>query len=79
MSKWMYTCKDVTMLLSKKEEARLSLPQMIKLRMHLAMCRFCKMFEKQNASMVRYLRDAGFNTPPMSEDRKKKIQEELNR
>lgn len=45
--KWKITCKQATMLISKKEEGRLSLLQRIQLYQHLWICSLCRLFEKQ--------------------------------
>ncbi len=42
------TCKKATLLISMKEEGKLSFAQKIQLRMHLAVCSMCKLFEKQS-------------------------------
>lgn len=44
----MITCKDATLFISKREERKLSLFERLKLLIHLAICEFCKLFEKQN-------------------------------
>ncbi len=42
------TCKQAVDYISKKEEAKLTLRQSVQLKYHLAICRFCKSFERQN-------------------------------
>ncbi len=44
----MITCKEATLAIIKKEEGKISLTERIRLLIHLAICKFCKMFEKQN-------------------------------
>jgi hypothetical protein len=41
------TCKKATYLISKKEENRLSIVEWTRLQFHLAICSFCKQFQKQ--------------------------------
>ena len=44
----MITCKKATFLVSKKEENKLSFGERIQLKMHLAICKLCRLFEKQS-------------------------------
>ena len=50
--KWMITCKEATIYISKKEEGRLSVMQHIKLFVHLGTCSLCKLFYKQNKIII---------------------------
>lgn len=42
----MMNCKEATLLIIKKQEGKLSIGDKIKLRFHVMMCKFCKLFEK---------------------------------
>ncbi len=42
------TCKEATFLIVKSEEHSISLIQNLKLALHLLICRFCRLFLKQN-------------------------------
>jgi len=44
----MITCKDATLAIIRKEEKKLTFSERIKLAVHLLICKFCKLFEKQN-------------------------------
>ena len=44
----MISCKQAVDFISKKEEGRLALNQRIDLRGHLAICHFCRAFDRQN-------------------------------
>jgi hypothetical protein len=44
----MITCKDATQLVVKRNHETLSMWDRMRLKMHLSMCRFCSLFEKQN-------------------------------
>ena len=44
----MISCKEATDFISRKEEGKLSLRQRWHLWQHLAICKFCKYFYKQN-------------------------------
>jgi hypothetical protein len=41
------SCKKATFLISKKQETKLSLKESIGLRLHLGICGFCNLFQKQ--------------------------------
>ncbi|MBG9375679.1 zf-HC2 domain-containing protein [Panacibacter sp. DH6] len=51
--KWKITCKQATILISKKEEGRLSLLQRIQLYQHLWICSLCRLFQKQSGLLAR--------------------------
>lgn len=46
------TCKQAVDYISKKEEGKLSASQRFKLWQHLAICRFCRAFNRQNRLLV---------------------------
>jgi hypothetical protein len=50
----MISCKDVSRLVSRQEDARLPYWQQVRLRLHLSICVACANFERQ----VRFLRTA---------------------
>ncbi len=52
----MISCKEATYLISKKEEGKITMVERLKLSFHLMMCRFCKMFEKQNNFIAHHTR-----------------------
>jgi hypothetical protein len=45
----MLNCKRATEMVLKKQSVKLSLMERLNLFIHLSMCRFCSLFEKQNA------------------------------
>lgn len=49
MKSLMISCEKATFLISKKEEGKLTTKERMILFIHLAMCKFCKLFEKQSA------------------------------
>ena len=53
---FMITCLDATLFVSRKEEKKLSFTELLKLYLHLAICEFCRLFEKQNKFMVAQLK-----------------------
>ena len=46
--KILITCRDATNFISQKEEGKISFNHRIKLAIHLLICKFCKLFYKQN-------------------------------
>lgn len=44
----MISCEDTTELVIKKSQEKLSFWNKFRLGFHLAMCKFCRLFEKQN-------------------------------
>ena len=46
--KMMISCREATLILLEQEERKLPLKERIQLQMHLAFCRFCRIFKKQN-------------------------------
>jgi len=53
MGLFMISCKKATLLVSKKEEGRLSLREKWQLRGHLAICSLCRKFEQQSGFIGR--------------------------
>jgi hypothetical protein len=48
LKKIIYNCKQATFLIDKKATSRLSLREMIELRIHLYGCSFCRIYKKQS-------------------------------
>lgn len=44
----MLSCKETSELIIKRDTEKLKLYDRIRLAMHLSMCKFCSLFEKQN-------------------------------
>jgi len=44
---WMYSCKEVTQMVSESLDHKLPLVQRIGIRIHLMMCKFCSRYRKQ--------------------------------
>ncbi len=47
MNHWMYTCKEVTQMVSESLDRKLLLHQRMGIRFHLFMCKLCSRFRKQ--------------------------------
>lgn len=53
--KLMITCKEATMLSMQKTEISLSFSDRMRLFMHLLVCQYCRLFNKQNKMIDRLL------------------------
>lgn len=78
--KFRITCKEAVDFISKKEEKKLSILQRFQLMRHLAVCSLCRLFEKQNKTMISsFSKPTGeqnnFLTPEEKEDIIKTMQE----
>ena len=51
----MITCKEATLSIVKKEEGKINLYDRFRLFIHLVICQFCKLFEKQNKLLSKSL------------------------
>lgn len=51
------SCKEATLAIVKKEESKISFSERIKLAVHLLICEFCKLFEKQNRFLSNNIKD----------------------
>ena len=50
------SCKQAVDFISKKEKGKLDFKQQIELWSHLAICRFCRAFQKQNRLLISVFR-----------------------
>ena len=87
LKKIIYNCKQATFLIDKKATSRLSLREMIELRIHLYGCSFCRIYKKQSRminEMVQELFRSSMQADRKLDDNFKKelqvrIEEELNK
>ena len=54
-SSFMITCKQSTEWVIKKEHKRLSVKETLQLLSHMAVCSFCRLFQKQNSIVSKAL------------------------
>lgn len=73
----MITCESATQFISQKEERRLTLSSRVKLFIHLAICKFCRLFEKQNKFLIHHIKHAS-TTASLSEIEKETLQDKIN-
>jgi len=50
------TCLEATNFVSRREEKKLSSGEQFKLSLHLAICGFCRLFEKQNKFIISHMK-----------------------
>lgn len=51
----MISCESATLFISKQEENKLLLSDTLKLWLHLAICKFCRLFKIQNEFLIHQL------------------------
>lgn len=74
-----YNCKQATFLIEKKQTGRLTLREKLELKIHLAGCSVCRIFQKQSI-LINHLVFTLFDTPHLEEKKlddyfKKELQE----
>lgn len=80
LKSFMITCLEATMFVSQKEESKLSLRDQFKLYIHNSICKFCRLFEKQNKFLIlqmKHIHTETVLTGPEKEQIQKKIEEYL--
>jgi hypothetical protein len=80
--KWMPTCRDATQLASRAMDGRLPLSSRMALRLHLAICENCALFNRQLQDMRRLFRAetaADDDTPGLTPDARQRIAGELQK
>ena len=58
------TCKEVSRLLSQRQEETLPVPTRARLRLHMVVCDACRNVEEQMAFMRKAMRQLGREDPP---------------
>lgn len=67
MTHWMFSCKGVSQRISEEMDRRLPFYQRLMIRMHLAMCRFCRRAYKQMLCLRKISRDPILHEAGMDE------------
>jgi hypothetical protein len=76
----MLSCKDATYLVVKKEHEKLSMWDKMRIFMHLSMCKYCSLFEKQNKFIDDQVAKLDEVTPSkLDRDTKTKILEDIQK
>lgn len=68
LKKIRHNCKEATFLIEKKQLTRLTIREKIKLRIHLAGCVICRIFEQQSIMINRTVKEL-FHTSQQSDVR----------
>jgi len=77
LDKMMISCENATLFVSQKEEHKLSISNRMKLLLHLAVCKFCRLFEQQNNFLTRQFKHIS-TTLSLSEIEKEELQNKIN-
>lgn len=80
MGAWFFRCRDVSRKVSQGMDAPLPFHQHVAVRMHLAMCRYCRRFQRQ-LKMLRKLsrqNEASTTGESLSPEAKKRIKKTLS-
>lgn len=83
LKKVVYNCKQATLLIEKRQIIKLSFRESVELRIHLAGCSMCKLYNKQShviSTMVLQLfRDSAqqASTAKLDDDFKKDLQDRI--
>lgn len=82
MNKITYNCRKATLLIEKRQLGKISLVETMELKIHLAGCSVCRVFEKQSGiidQMVHVLFHAKEDeNPKLDEQFKKELQERID-
>lgn len=73
----MITCKQATEFVLKREEVKLSLKQLLQLYAHLAICKFCRSFYKQNDLINKALKKEQPSFQPLSATEKEQLLQQI--
>ncbi len=76
-----YTCKQATFLIEKKQITRLTIREKLELKLHLAGCSVCKLFQRQSIMINRQIKNH-FHLPSredhtLDDEYKKTLQEQI--
>jgi hypothetical protein len=76
--KFMITCKEATMISVKKADISVPLMDRLRLFMHLLICQYCRLFEKQNKIIDKLLKNWK-TSKKLSKSDKNKLQSEIEK
>ncbi len=83
LKKIIYNCRQATLLIEKKQMVKLSIHEKLELRIHLAGCSFCRLYNTQSRMinvMVQQLFQSSVNNEiHLDDDFKKELQERIDR
>lgn len=74
--KFLISCKEATLISVKKAEINISFYDRIRLYMHLLICQYCRLFEKQNKFIEKII--SGWQTnKKLTSEQKAVLKEEI--
>ena len=76
--KFMITCKEATMIVVKKAEIKVTLSDRIRLFVHLLICQYCRLFEKQHR-VINKIISSWTTKQKLTSEQKNKLKEEINK
>jgi hypothetical protein len=83
IKKIQYNCRKATFLIEKKQLGNITLREKLELKIHLAGCSVCRIFEEQSIAINRMIREL-FNAPEqkgisLDEEFKNDLQERIEK
>lgn len=82
LKKIQHNCRKATLLIEKQQFGKIGFREKIELRIHLAGCSVCKLFEKQSAVISQAMRDVigrRNQHPALTANDKRSMQETVER
>lgn len=81
---WMFSCKEVTVLVSAAQDRKLSRMERFKIRLHLLFCTGCMNFNRQMATLSKAAHrlaghtKSGADAPVLSSEARQRIKAQLH-
>lgn len=76
--KLVLSCEEATLLLEKQDADQISLFQNIRLNIHLAICKFCKIYKQKSSFINQYFEDKINSTDTDDHDTIERLKEKIN-
>lgn len=80
LDKIAYNCRKATLLIEKQQMSRLSVSEQVELKIHLAGCSVCRMFQQQSVTINKMIKQLFEEKSGATLDNnfKKSLQEKIN-
>jgi hypothetical protein len=81
LDKIAYNCKKATLLIEKQQMTRLTVTEQVELKIHLAGCSVCRIFQQQSVTinkMIKQLFEEKSATSSLDKSFKASLQEKIN-
>lgn len=81
LEKIAYNCRKATLLIEKQQLGRLTMGERAELKIHLAGCSVCRIFQQQSITinkLIKGLFNTHVNQGNLDNDFKKSLQEQIN-